>query len=205
MLLKFQLKQNSLEVCQTIIDHHPEISTLTLIAHEVNINWRQRYPTVLKKITKLADGFYHDRPIKIKKYSRQKFQQLTLNTLPNLEKNQVWSITSKIECFDSAKKHFPMMNFHPENITTRDIKKILAYVCGSRPGVLLESGRFQHYYGDFLLSEPDWLTFMAEFLMPTCIVSPRYIGHRLYDGYCTLRLTSEQQYKPKIPTVIALL
>ena len=72
-------------------------------------------------------------------------------------------------------------------------------------GVLLDSGRFQHYYGDFLLDENEWIQFMAEFLMPTFLVSPRYIGHRLYDHYCTLRLTSNNQYKPKVPEVVEIL
>ena len=98
-----------------------------------------------------------------------------------------------------------MMNFHPDNVPNDIIEKALSYICKSKKGVLLDSGRFFHYYGDFLLNEKEWIKFMAEFLMPCVIVSPRYIGHRLYYGDCTLRLTADSKYKPKIPTVIKIL
>jgi len=38
--------------------------------------------------------------------------------------------------------------------------------------------------------------------MPVILVSPRYIGHRLRDGYSTLRLTSDTTFKPKVPELI---
>ena len=44
-MTEFQLGQNALDVCKVIIDHQPEISTVRLIAHEVDTNWRQRYQT----------------------------------------------------------------------------------------------------------------------------------------------------------------
>ena len=97
------------------------------------------------------------------------------------------------------------MNFHPECGTTADIKRVVKLICGNNNGVLLESGRFYHYYGNYLLNQNEWTKFLANFLMPCIFVSPRYIGNRLYDGYCTLRLTAEQKYKPKIPQVIEIL
>lgn len=39
-------------------------------------------------------------------------------------------------------------------------------------------------------------------IMPCVLVSPRYIGHALNDGYCSLRLTADSTFKPKIPTVV---
>ena len=204
-MTEFQLGQTALDVCKVIIDHQPDISIVRLITHEVDTNWRQRYQTTSEKLEYLLDGFEHSRPIKDKNYSREEFIQLDSNDLYNLGENQVWSITSKIQTSDGKTKHLPMMNFHPEDGSEKDIKKALEYICGNKRGVLLDSGRFQHYYSDFLLNENEWVQFMAEFLMPTVLVSPRYIGHRLYDGYCTLRLTADGQYKPKIPEVVEIL
>mgnify|MGYP004190599807 FL=1 len=96
------------------------------------------------------------------------------------------------------------MNFHPENIAREDIKKAINYISHGHNGVLLDSGRYQHYYGNFLLNESEWKKFISEFLMPTVLVSPRYIGHRLYDGYCALRLTADDKYKTKIPEVVEI-
>jgi len=205
IMTEFQLGQNALDVCKTIIDHQPEVSTVRLVAHEVDTNWRQRYQTTPEKLEYMLDGFEHSRPIREQEYSRQKFSQLPLDELYNLGKNQVWSITSRVQVSGGKTKHLPMMNFHPENGSEEDIKKALKYICGDKRGVLLNSGRFQHYYGDFLLDENEWVQFMTEFLMPTVLVSQRYVGHRLHDGYCTLRLTADGQYKPKIPEVVEIL
>ncbi len=202
---EFQLGQTALDVCKVIIDHQPSISIVRLVAHDVNINWRQQYQTTPKKLEYMFDGFEHAEPVRNQEYSREEFGRLALDDLDNLRENQVWSITSKVQCFDGETKHLPLMNFHPENGSEKDIKKALKYICGNNRGVLLDSGRFQHYYGDFLLSENEWTQFMAEFLMPTVLVSPRYAGHRLHDGYCTLRLTADSQYKPKIPEVVEIL
>jgi hypothetical protein len=202
---EFQLGQNALDVCKVIIDHQPDISMVRLVAHEVGTNWRQLYQTIPEKLEHMLDGLEHSRPIKNQEYYRQEFSQLALDDLYNLGENQVWSITSKIRTSDGKTKHLPMMNFHPENGSEEDIKKALKYICGNKRGVLLDSGRFQHYYGDFLLDENEWIKFMAEFLMPTVLVSSRYVGHRLHDGYCTLRLTADGQYKPKVPKVVEIL
>ena len=95
-----------------------------------------------------------------------------------------------------------MMNFHTVDISLDKIKTVTKHICPNYDGVILSSGRFFHYYGNKLLTEDEWLKFMADFLMPCVLVSPRYIGHRLFDKYCTLRLTADKTYKTKIPEVI---
>ncbi|MBI3190952.1 hypothetical protein HYZ41_04595 [archaeon] len=202
---KFQLGQNALDVCKVIVDHQPSISTVSMIAHNVGINWRQRYQTTYEKIEYMEDGFKHSSPIKNQEYCREDLNQLSLHWLYNLEENHVWSVISKVQCYDGKTKHLPLMNFHPENGDRESIKKALKYICGDQRGVLLDSGRFQHYYGDFLLDENEWVQFMSEFLMPTVVVSPRYVGHGLHDGFSTLRLTADKLYKPKIPEVVEIL
>lgn len=205
MMNEFQLGQNALDVCKVILDHWPEISGVRLVAHEVNTNWRQRHQTTSEKLEHMLSGFKHLQPIKDRQYSRAEFSKLSLDSLYHLGENQVWSVISKVQTSDGATKHLPMMNFHPEHGSEEGIKKALGYICGSQRGVLLDSGRFQHYYGDFLLDETGWRKFMAEFLMPTVLVSPRYIGHGIHYGYNTLRLTNDSQYKPMIPEVIEVL
>lgn len=151
------------------------------------------------------EGFEHSAPLAEQELSRDEFGALSLDELQNPGKNTVWSISSKVCMYGGGAKHIPMMNFHLENGAGVDIRRTLEHICGSNTGVLLDSGRYKHYYGDFMLDNDAWTRFMAEFLMPTTIVSPRYIGHRLRDGYCTLRLTADGQYKPKVPEVVEIL
>ena len=204
IMAEFRLGQSALDVCKVIVNHQPDISSVQLIAHDVSVNWRQLHQTTREKLKNLRSGFEHVQPIKYQEYNRDEFNRLTLDALPCIGRNEVWSIVSKVKLFSGKYKHLPMMNFHYENDYERDIKKVLKYICGNNKGVLLESGRFLHYYGDFLLDENNWIKFMAEFLMPTVLVSPRYIGHRLYDGYCTLRLTIDSKYKTNIPKVVRI-
>ncbi len=99
-----------------------------------------------------------------------------------------------------------MMNFHPENgLGLGEVKKSLNHLCSDKRGVLLDSGRYFHYYGDFLLDQREWETFLGNFLLPFNLVHPGYIGYRLRDGYSTLRLTTDEKYKTKPPEVIEIL
>ncbi len=199
----FQLQQSSLEVCKTILKNHEAISSVTCIAHTVSENWRQINRTAEQKLNDLISGLQHPTPIRKKLFTRKEF--LELEKLEELPDDEVWSMTSKISYADGTYGHIPMMNFHPESISFDQLKNAIEKICGDRRGVLLESGRYFHYYGDYLLSEEEWLRFMADFLMPCVLVSPRYIGHRLYDGYCTLRLTTGVNHKTQFPRVISVL
>jgi len=205
MAKNFRIGQNSLQVSQTIVRNHPEIVQLKLVSHKVEDNWRQTNKTSSLKMKNILSGFNHDKPIKEFYCDREKFLGLNLIKLPKLAENEVWSLTSKVLCDGNTYKYIPMMNFHLDDINLGVVRETLKYICWRKNGCLLESGRFYHYYGNFLLSQDEWTRFIAEFLMPCIVVSPRYIGHRIYDGYCTLRLTIEKSYKPKLPEVIEVL
>ncbi len=201
----FHLKDNSLTVCKTILQRHPEIESFNLITHSVGVNWRQINKNREDKLRHLKSAFHHSTSSELKEYSRKEFLGLTLERFPVLKEHHVWSIISKVLCTDGEYRHIPMMNFHPEIGSLNEIEASIKHLTGDRPGVLLSSGRYFHYYGDFLLTQEEWLQFMASFLMPCVLVSPRYIGHRLHDGYCTLRLTADNIYKPLVPEVVRIL
>jgi len=200
----FKLQENSLEVFQTIVKNFPKIKSVKIISHKVEINWRQLHKEPKEKINNIAEAIEHPKLIKEKIYERENFLNLTLQNLEHLSNNEVWSLTSKVLCDDGTDKHIPMMNFHPIDISLEEIKQAIKIICGENNGIILSSGRFFHYYGNFLLTEKEWEKFMIDFLMPCVLVSPRYVGHRLNNGYCTLRLTADKEYKTTIPKVIDL-
>jgi hypothetical protein len=204
--MTFNLNQNSLEAVQEIVKSHQEIIEINLIAHTVNeeIKFRKINKTNKEKAKNITKSFEHEYPLRIETYSRFDFLKLTLATLPLLKQNEVWSVSSKVKC-SNEEKHIPMMNFHPETVNKREIISCLGIICKNKSGVLVDSGRFYHYYGNFLLNQREWEQFLGEFLMPCVLVSPRYIGHMLHYGSCTLRLTNDKQYKPKIPKVIKII
>jgi hypothetical protein len=203
VISKLNINQTSLEVLKSIFRGHPEVEQITMLKHPVEINWRVRCKGYEEKTFNLIEGFLHDKPLEIRNFTRESFERLTQDELQSASaEGAVWSISSKVICTTGEEKHLPMMNFHPEVDTLELINASLKYICKDREGCLLKSGRFYHYYGNFLLSPSEWLIFMSEFLMPCEIVSPRYVGHRIFDGYCTLRLSSEPNFKPQVPYVI---
>jgi len=204
-MFMIKIGQNSLEVCKEIVRNHTEISEIYLIAHAVLLNWRQINNTAEKQIENLLQGLVIDNPLKKQIYSRKDFLGLRIQDLERLGDNIVWSMTSKVKCLDGSIKHIPMMNFHPEsNLTVPKIIEIIKRITNNKKGFFLETGRYYHYYGNFLLTEKEWLRFLSRFLATCVLISPRYIAHRLYDGYCTLRLTTDAEFKPKIPKIIKL-
>jgi len=200
---KFRIGQSSLEVCQAILWDKGVVDRVNLICHEVGENYRQKYNTFEKRVKNFRNGFVRERQrgVCTKAYSLNDFLGLSLDKL-DVDENQVWSISSCLESY-GKKVHIPMMNFHAvKGIGLDELKDAVQSVVGSEKGVLLDSGRGTHYYGDFVLNPEEWREFNGKFLLPDCLVSPRYIGHRLCEGYSTLRLTSDKKYKPQIPRVV---
>jgi hypothetical protein len=193
----------SLEVLKDIISRKPEIDSLTLILHNVSINWRQKHSTSAQKMSHIEESLIQESPAEIKTITRQGFLALTPDDLSSNVKHQVWSFCSKVKTGDGRAMHLPMMNFHPlDNTSIDDIVNFIKIAFMGKNGVILNSGRYYHYYGDYLMTEKQWIEFNSKFLMPCDLVSPRYVGHRLQDGYSTLRLTADDKYKPVIPIVI---
>lgn len=201
----FEIGQNSIDVCKLIVKKHPEIQSVKIIAHKVERNWRQKYRTDRDKLKRITDSLLHSKPVKIKILNRNQFLNLELSNLENLKNNEVWSMTSVVSCANGKQYHIPMMNFHPYRKNLSEIEKSVKIICKEYKGVILDSGRYFHYYGNALLTNEEWTKFIADFLMPCILVSPRYIGHRLNDGYCSLRLTTDKKYKTKTPRVVSVL
>jgi len=201
--MKVENNATSLDVLKDIISKYPDIKSVKLILHGVSVNWRQKYNTDNQKLSHVEESLIQKTPIKVKKLGRQEFLELDPDELETHDKYQVWSFTSKMIMKDGSAMHLPMMNFHPtEDVSIDDIVSFVRVALPDKSGAVLESGRYYHYYGDYLMTEEEWIIFNAKFLMPCVFVSPRYVGHVLQDGYSSLRFTCDDKYKPVIPSVV---
>jgi len=201
----FKQGQNSLEVAQAIVKANSQVKNVRLISHKVAVNWRQVHKDSKSKMSNIAEALDHPKPTREINFSREKFLEINLDSLEKLPDDEVWSLVSLVPCSDNMERHIPMMNFHPVDISSDEIKLAIKIILPNLDGAFLSSGRFFHYYGNGLLDKDEWFKFMTDFLMPCILVSPRYIGHRLSNGYCTLRLTADKTYKTKIPEVVDIL
>jgi hypothetical protein len=171
-----------------------------LIEHAVGINWRVENISHRSRIANIKEGLVQHRPIQEVCVSAKDI--LSDGFVPSLllkDHANVMSISSRVKgCGRTF--HLAMMNLHPEvGVGYYDVLRIVRAVTEDKPGFILRSGRYYHYYGSTLLTPKQWHEFMAQFLMPTIIVSPRYIGHCLYRGYAALRITTNSEYKPHCP------
>lgn len=197
-------QKDALAVAQHIVESHSIITHVQIVSHLVGRNWREINFTPAMQREKLMDSLASSKDRILFDLSRQEFLKKGIKPLPPLPHHHVFSLNSRVRCSDGTSHHIPMMNFHMErDLTWEEVEKAVRYITSDQPGFLLRSGRFLHYYGNFLLEEKEWPEFMGKFLMPCILVSPRYIGHCLQRGYCSLRLTTDQEFKPCFPAVIA--
>jgi len=192
---------NCIDVVRLLIDVNSlQSCDFTLIEHSVGINWRVTNSTTRTKIANIEEGLIQHKPIQELIVPAREIVNECFNPCNLLnDKENVISISSKIK-MDKTTYHLPMMNIHTEpDVNYTDMLKVLRAVTGNMPGYVLKSGRYFHFYGNCLLSIEQWHKFIAQFLMPTLIVSPRYIGHCLYRGYAALRITTNKEFKPRCP------
>lgn len=188
---------------KVILSFHLEKATFKLFDHTVGQNWREKYGTNSQKLHHLNEGLIQHTPFaEWLVAGEQIIDNLFDPKSYVISEGHVISMSSKIKIASGETRHLAIMNLHPEGHISYDkLVKMIEIVTENMPGYLLESGRYYHFYGHMLLDEEQWLRFMAQFLMPTILVSPRYIGHCMYRGYAALRLTTDKTYKPLLPIV----
>jgi hypothetical protein len=125
--------------------------------------------------------------------------------IKNLKPKESLFVSSQIKLVNRRWVHIPMMDFTCYD-TDEDLEKVVFAIStiGLKPGVLLRSGKSFHFYGYSPLSPNQWLQFLGKCLLLVPISDARYIGHRMIDGACTLRLSSgfERGNEPYVAKII---
>lgn len=66
------------------------------------------------------------------------------------------------------------------------------------------SGRSYHYYGLEPISEREWSEFLGHCSLFRGYTDNRFVGHRLIDGYASLRI-SQDINSGQVPKVVVVL
>jgi hypothetical protein len=172
-----------------------------LIRHRVDHNWRQRYPTAREKVLALRESLIHEGHHTRRLVAPGDPDGLLTELDSATREGLALSVTSRVWREDGRLAgHLALMNLHPEGFNdVTELREAIPLITNRLPGYLINSGRHYHYYGRRLLPEEDWPRFIAEFLMPCTVTSPRYIGHSIERGFCSLRLNAVPPQKPVIP------
>jgi hypothetical protein len=107
-----------------------------------------------------------------------------------LRPDEALAIMSKVRLTNGRWAHLPMVDFACYD-TDADLKKVLTALraLGHQSGAIVRSGNSFHFYCFQVMSEEEWLTSMARFLLLAPIVDVRYTAHRIIDRVCVLRLS----------------
>lgn len=201
----FSLGMTASEVVSKIVEANPCIGTLLFKAYIPTKNLEEG--SVIQIQASLAKMIHHNLPEKEEKIWLQR-KEITSEHLSQIIKRlgqkRVLAVTSNLKLSNTKKKfHIPMMDFSCE-VSSGALKRIQEFLRKIKQrGVVLYSGRSYHYYGSELLSERDWLVFLGNCLLFSGYADSRYVGHRLIDGYTSLRI-SKGKIRPKVPKVVAI-
>ncbi len=146
--------------------------------------------------------------------SQARFKKLSLNNISRQKINsyeksisgkEMIGLCSLVELPRKKFLHIPMLDFHclPKKENLMLVKSSLEMI-GEKDGMILNSGRSYHYYGRELKTQEEWVDFLGRALLLSPIVDPRYIAHRLIDGWSILRIFANE-LKPKEPVVVGYL
>lgn len=137
-------------------------------------------------------------------FSAAEFTQAALEGLnSSTEAEDGLVICSRVKLRNGQFSHIPMIDFRcrTSEANAKAIKMLLTKI-NERTGILVESGKSYHLYGTRLLSQDEWVRFMAICLLFSPVTDPRYIAHRLADGECRLKIASHDGYLPVVAGVL---
>ncbi|MFC1789657.1 hypothetical protein ACFLYY_01625 [Patescibacteria group bacterium] len=194
---------NAINVIQEIVDKDITIRALGFYVYKPQENVSE----LLDKpfISRLL---YHDSPTGKEVWVNREEILSTNKTsvmIGDLEQGTVLAVISKIRLGKNKIAHIPMMDFYNKKEgkeqTLGDIRSFLERV--GHKGVILHSGRSFHFYGNFLMNETEWMSFLGDCML-SGLADPRYIAHNLKDGYGILRITACSPLRPMFPKVVSL-
>lgn len=131
-----------------------------------------------------------------------------MNQLAALKPDQELALQSRIY-YGQRVRHIGMLDFDGEHEADprQRLKPFLTTTAFNRLKIY-SSGRSLHGYMPMLMSQDQWVTFLARLLMAADpgkppLIDTRWIGHRLIEGYAALRWScNTKQYKqlPELKT-----
>jgi hypothetical protein len=130
------------------------------------------------------------------------FPELLKRETSVIPREDVFAIASKCSLIDGTEAHLPMMDFrikpnpHSLEVLATAMKSISPI-----GGAVLQSKNSYHFYGVELLDAHDWSKFLGKSLLLQGLTDDRYVGHRLRERFCVLRI-SRGPFQDDLPFVV---
>ncbi len=129
--------------------------------------------------------------------------QRILDVMRALPPTHGLGMSSRVKLRSGQVRHIPMLDFlcrkSPSN--KQLIHTVVARL-GQKEGIVVDSGRSYHFYGTSLMTAIAWRKFLGMSSLLAPITDVRYIGHRLIDNECFLRVADAGS--KSIPKVVGV-
>jgi hypothetical protein len=112
------------------------------------------------------------------------------------------ALCSQLRVHEGYALHLPMLDFavRPSPTALAVVEEMLKII--NQAGAIVNSGNSYHFIGVSLLTADEWVRFIGQSLLLAPFIDARFLGHRLYDGECRLRMFAPNK-SPKVPVVVA--
>lgn len=194
MMLMLQKGMESWRTIPFLLDRNPKIQKISFSIFESRDPWGINLH--LKKAP-LEWKLFHNPNRQSTELERKDISLEAIGKLlSDLSPGEHLGLDSKVEMDNGEFYHIPMVDFR-QNVSLKTIHEIIDV-----PGLIFKSGRSFHFWGaDVIPEHPEWQIFLGRMLLAVPLVDERYIGHRMIDGFSTLRLSSNKR-KPTVPYLV---
>ncbi|MFL6212120.1 MAG: SIR2 family NAD-dependent protein deacylase [Pyrinomonadaceae bacterium] len=199
-------RMKATEALEVLIKQHQEIASFLIIKYKDKLRLRERVHGGLVDDPALylsQAAIHNDADDEEKEIPRAALREgFWTRLFKEVQDDFVLAVSSRVKLKNGKFSHIPLMDFKcaptSENV---DIAKEGFRKIGQTHGVLLNSGKSFHFYGQTLMSEKQWRAFLGHSLLLSDVIDTRYVGHALINNECRLRI-STTRLNPFIPTVV---
>jgi hypothetical protein len=201
---------SAVDVIPYLIDRHHAIRTLRFVQYKRRSETVDICPTCRSRIsprpiTRRLRHDTHDRRWHILQRQEATSHNL-LRLIADLPQDEALALTSRLTLTGRRIRHLPMIDFQGRHEDTDTIAKGVRKL-HPEGGILMQTTNSYHFYGHALLTHSAWVQFIGKCLLLGPEVDVRWHGHRLMEGWSSLRISRDPRTTPtrNEPTVLALL
>lgn len=201
MFKENQERKPAPEMVSEIVEYLPDIAAIKIIVHPANWNWRQQQTEPEQQVSALESGLTQfQRPeVEVSRQDvianfRSVLDEIRIAFEPQIPRTLV-SIESSVILHTGGPAWLPTMNYHPEGVerlSTEGLDRVvrLLSLVSRWETSIVETDRYWHAYAHGLMNEKEFHRCLSLHSNSVSMVSPRYIGQSLADGYTPTRLVS---------------
>lgn len=213
-------KRPAPEMISEIVEDLQDIAAIKIIVHPANWNWRQQQSQPEQQVSALESGLTQfQRPeVEIPRQDVVANFQPVLNEIrtafePHIPRTLL-SIESSVVLQTGDTAWLPTMNYHPEGVELGSpeglnrVVRLLSMISRWETSIV-ETDRYWHAYAHGLMSQTEFHRWLSLHSNAVALVSPRYVGQSLADGYTPTRIVSadpsESEVKLKQPQEMGII